>query len=88
MEKAIKKTVKSKLSEVEAVVKKCVPSIPDALEFRRDQYGWTKKEMASHLGIQYSHYTEVLSGKRRLPLKGRIKAFKMGVPPIVLLNSV
>jgi antitoxin component HigA of HigAB toxin-antitoxin module len=61
-------------------------SIADALEFRRDQYGLTQTEFAAILGLCKSHFSEVLSGKRRLPLKATKRAFAIGVPAEVLLQ--
>lgn len=64
-----------------------IVSIIDAMEFRRYQYGLTKKEFATILGMQSSHYSEFLAGTRRLPLNARIKAFSIGVPPKLLLQK-
>jgi antitoxin component HigA of HigAB toxin-antitoxin module len=62
-----------------------IVSIPDALEFRRDQYGYTKAKMADELGLCRSHYTEIIQGKRKLPYSAARKAFAIGVPAVVLL---
>ena len=71
----------------EAQIGKAVDvSVADALEFRRDQYGLTKTEFAAILGIGKGHYSEVLSGKRRLPLEATKRAFAIGVPADVLLQ--
>ena len=61
-------------------------SIPDALEFRRDQYGLTKAEWAAVLGLGLPHYGEVLNGKRALPISAAKRAFAVGVPAEVLLQ--
>jgi antitoxin component HigA of HigAB toxin-antitoxin module len=72
----------------EAQIGKAVDvSVADALEFRRDQYGLTQSEFAAVLGMQKSHYSEVLSGKRRLPLEATKRAFAIGVPAEVLLQT-
>lgn len=60
--------------------------ITDALEFRRDQYGLTQREFAAILGLQNSHYSEIISGKRRLTLGATKRAFAIGVPAEVLLQ--
>lgn len=60
--------------------------IIDALEFRREQYGWNKRRMAFELGIGYTHYVEVLNGNRKLSLGGTKMAYKLGVPAITLLS--
>jgi len=67
-------------------MKSKLPKIKDALEFRREQYGWTKKKMAKELGIGYTHFIEVLNGKRNLSLEGTKRAFNLGVPATVLLQ--
>lgn len=64
-----------------------LPTIPAALEFRRKEYGWNKQRMAKALGIAGSHYSEVISNKRQLPVKARCKAFEIGVPAEVLLQT-
>lgn len=66
---------------------KNLPSIVDALEFRRDQYGYNKREMSEALCMQPSHYSEVISGKRTLSLATTKKAFEIGVPAEVLLQA-
>lgn len=63
-----------------------LPSITAALEFRRDQYGWTATKLAKAIGMSRHHFSEVMAGKRRLPLNARIKAHKIGVPAKVLLQ--
>lgn len=73
------------LSEAQAG-KTCELSIIDALEFRRDQYGLKQSEFAAILGMTPSHFSEVMAGKRNLPLNARIRAFAIGVPSDVLLQ--
>ena len=60
--------------------------ITDALEFRRDQYGLTQREFAAILGLQNTHYSEIISGKRRMTLGATQRAFAIGVPADVLLQ--
>lgn len=64
-----------------------LPSIRSAVEFRRKEYGWTKLRMAAALGMRRSHYTEFTQGKRSLPVNARCKAFEIGVPAEVLLQT-
>jgi len=64
-----------------------MPTPEEALEFRREQYGWTMTRMAFELGIKLSHYSEVISGKRRLPLEAIRQAVKIGVPSKVILQK-
>ena len=73
------------LSEAQ-VGKACEVSIVDALDFRRDQYGLTRAEFAAILGMTSTHFSEVMAGKRNLPLNARIRAFAVGVPAEVLLQ--
>lgn len=63
-----------------------VPSIPSALAFRQEQYGWTQRTMAKKLGLQNSHYNEILKGKRQLPYAAACRAYRLGVPATVLLS--
>lgn len=63
-----------------------IPSISIALEFRAEQMGWTSSQMARRLGMQRSHFGEVLNGIRRLPLGATKKAYALGVPAKVLLQ--
>lgn len=69
----------------ELAVQKEVPTIADALEFRRDQYGLSQADFAFVLGIQPSHYSEVINGKRSLPMTAMKAAYKIGVPAEILL---
>ena len=64
-----------------------LPSIRSALEFRREAYGWTRTRMAQAIGIGKSHYSEVISGKRALPYKAACRAFEIGVPAEILLQT-
>ncbi len=63
-----------------------LPTIPDALRFRSDQMGWNDSMMADKLGMGRSHYSEVLSGKRPLPLSAIRHSYALGVPASVLLQ--
>lgn len=73
------------LSEAQ-VGKTCELSIIDALDFRRELYGLTRSEFAAILGMDPPHFSEVMAGKRNLPLNARIRAFALGVPAEVLLQ--
>ncbi len=63
-----------------------IPSVKSALKFRAEQMGWNDSEMARQIGIQRSHYSEILAGKRPLSLTATRKAFHLGVPAKVLLQ--
>lgn len=64
-----------------------LPTIVDALEFRRDQYGLTQRDWAYVLGMQQSHYSEFVHGKRGLTLAQAAKAFEFGVPATALFQN-
>ena len=60
---------------------KCkLPSIIDAVEFRRDQYGLTQRQWAKVIGLSQSHYSEFIHGKRGITLDQAAKCFEFGVP--------
>ena len=75
------------LAEAQAGIR-CEVSIKDALEFRRDQYGLTQAEFGALLGMGASHYSEVLKGKRRLPIGAVKRAYAIGVPADALLQNM
>lgn len=62
------------------------PSIRDAVEFRREAYGLTQRDWAIVLGMQQSHYSEFVTGKRELPKSAMAAAFEYGVPACVLFQ--
>ena len=64
-----------------------LPSIVDAVEFRRDQYQLTQKQWASVIGISQSHYSEFVNGKRGLTLAQAAKCFEYGVPAECLFQT-
>jgi transcriptional regulator with XRE-family HTH domain len=61
-------------------------TIAEALEDTRKDLSWSKGDMATALGLQGSHYSEVLTGKRALPYRSACVAFAIGVPARVLLD--
>lgn len=63
-----------------------LPTIAEALEFRIEQYGHSRKEAAKIIGIQQSKLSEYLSGKRRVPLAVLWKLHKYGLPANVLMQ--
>ena len=64
-----------------------LPSIVSAVEFRREAYGWPAYKMAKALGISKSRYSEFVHGKRRLTYRAICKAYEIGVPHTVLLQT-
>jgi antitoxin component HigA of HigAB toxin-antitoxin module len=66
--------------------KVCDVSIPDALEFRRDQYGLSRTEFAALLGLGLGHYGEILNRKRGIGKLAMRRAYAIGVPAEVLLQ--
>lgn len=70
----------------EATAEYTGPSVVDALEFRRDQYGLTKADFALLIGMHKSHYSEFVAGKRSLPKNAMCRAARIGVPMSILLQ--
>ncbi len=64
-----------------------LPTLVDAVEFRRDQYGLTQRDWAYVLGMRPSHYSEFVNGKRGITLKQAAKAFEYGVPSVSLFQT-
>lgn len=64
-----------------------LPSIPEALKFRKEQMMWTQKELGIRLGLSESYISEVLNGNRNLPIKATVKAYHLGIPAKVLLQE-
>lgn len=64
-----------------------LPTIRAAVEFRREEMGWSKLEMARQLGWYVSHYCEFTKGRRGLPHKIMCMAHDLGVPANVLLQT-
>lgn len=65
---------------------KSIPSPIEALRFRIDQYGWSDARFARVIGMQPSHFSEIMTGKRRMPLGAIRAAVKLGVPAGVLIQ--
>lgn len=61
-------------------------TISEALEFRRGAYGLSAAEFAFVLGIERSHYNEVINGRRSLPKAAMRHAYAIGVPAALLLQ--
>ncbi len=63
-----------------------LPSPIEAIRFRIEQYGWTDSKYAKEIGMSRSHFSEVMKGKRRMPVKAIRKAIALGTPAEVLLQ--
>ncbi len=63
-------------------------SVGSALEFRREAYGLSADEFAFVLGLQRSHYNEIVNGRRDMSKAAMRRAFAVGVPAAVLLQPV
>ena len=59
--------------------------VSELLELQR-HYQWNQSQMAEQLGMSSGHYSEVLSGKRRLPYRGICNAYNLGAEADVLLS--
>lgn len=57
-----------------------LPSIVEALEFRRSQYMINQRQWAFVLGLQQSHYSEFVNQKKELPKNALRLAYQFGVP--------
>lgn len=62
------------------------PPLVDAVELRREQYGWNASKMAAKLGLTRGNYSEFVHGRRGLPLAARINAYALGIPASILLQ--
>ncbi len=65
---------------------KDMPPPIEAIRFRIEQYGWPDYRFAEAIGMQRSHFSEMMKGKRRMPLNAIRKAVELGVPAKVLLQ--
>lgn len=65
-----------------------MPSVIDAVEFRREQYNLSCEQWAYCLRMQPSHYSEFVRGKRPLPKRAMAHAFAYGVPPEALFQAL
>lgn len=64
-----------------------LPPPIEALKFRIEQYGWTQGRFATEIGMAESHFSLVMSGKRRLPLDAIRKCVALGIPAQVILQK-
>lgn len=71
----------------EAGRKEKPPKLVDAVEFRRESYGWSKGKMAAMLDMTKGHYSEFVHEKRALPVNSIRKAYAIGIPAQVLLQD-
>lgn len=62
-------------------------SVGDALEIRRKEHGLNRRNFSLLLGLQESHYSEVVNGKKRLSLNATKRAYAIGVPAAILLQQ-
>mgnify|MGYP000672235569 CR=1 FL=1 len=66
------------IKEVDAGVE--ASSAAEALEFRREQYGLSRKDFCYILSIGVGHYSEIINGKRSVPMSLARRANAIGVP--------
>lgn len=64
-----------------------LPTVPEQLRFCLDQWGINQTQLGQMLGLQRSHMSEILNGKRELPLRATKLAYKLGIPAVVLLQT-
>jgi HTH-type transcriptional regulator/antitoxin HigA len=63
-----------------------LPNPITAIRFRIEQYGWTDAQFAEKVGMSRSHFSEVMNGKRKMPLHAVRKAVGLGIPAKVMLQ--
>ncbi|KQY83732.1 helix-turn-helix domain-containing protein [Pelomonas sp. Root1444] len=66
---------------------RALPTVIEAVEFRRDAYGLDCRQWAAVLGMAPSHYSEFVNGKRPLPKRAMTNAFAYGVPAEALFQT-
>lgn len=76
-----------RLAKIAKVGVRCDVSLVDALKFSADQYDLRQGEFGALLGLNASHYSEVIAGKRRLSLAATKRAYALGVPAVALLQK-
>lgn len=64
-----------------------LPTVIDAMEFRREAYGLDCRQWAAVLGMAPSHYSEFINGRRQLPKRAMTNAFAYGVPAEALFQT-
>jgi hypothetical protein len=64
-----------------------LPSVIDAVEFRREQYGLNCHQWSAVLGMMPSHYSEFVNGIRPLPKAAMAEAYAHGVPADALFKQ-
>lgn len=62
-----------------------IPTIVEAIEFRREAYGWAKAKMARELRLSPYQYDRILARKAKLPFASACHAYRVGIPAQVLL---
>lgn len=62
-------------------------SAVEAMEQRRCAFGLNQTDFARVLGMQKSHYSEFVAGKRKLPIEATRRAAAIGVPAQALLQK-
>jgi hypothetical protein len=65
-----------------------LPTLVEALEFRREQYELNQTQWSAVLGLGLSHYNEFVHGKRPLPKQAMAKAYAYGVPAECLFQCL
>jgi antitoxin component HigA of HigAB toxin-antitoxin module len=64
-----------------------LPTIPEAMRFRREQMGETQKEISNRAGMSLAIWRGLESGDYRLSLKDARKLFAVGIPASVILGQ-
>ena len=64
-----------------------LPTIPDAMKFRRDQMGETQKEISMRAGMSLNRWKLIESGKFNPKIEDARKLYSVGIPAEVLLHT-
>lgn len=70
------------------IISNSIPSVIDAVEFRRKQYGINCAQWANVIGISRHHYSDFIHGKRNLTLLQSARCFAFGVPAVALFQRL
>jgi transcriptional regulator with XRE-family HTH domain len=63
-------------------------SLRDSIDFLRERQMLNQGEVAILLGMQKSHYSEFMRGKRELPVSALRRAYALGVPADALFQTI
>lgn len=65
----------------------CATPLPAALDDCRQRHALSMAEFTALLGMQRTHMSDVMNGKRHLPIGATRRAYALGIPADVLLQE-